>query len=221
MKSKYIKPKLYKGGSLKGEWEFTIKLDGVRAFWTKDGVVSRANKPLLHLPEMPLGTDAEVFLKDFSTTISAIRTHSGEDLPKECVHSLYPLDKRLKLGDIDNPSEKFIAKELATVLAQGHEGLVLRQGNRWLKVKPEETLDLVVTGWEEGKGKNMGKLGSVHTSKGKVGTGFTNKDREQLFTSLKVGGVMEVSCMEFTEKGKMRHPRFIRMRPDKETPNAK
>jgi ATP-dependent DNA ligase len=99
-------------------------------------------------------------------------------------------------------------------VSQGYEGLVLRQGDRWLKVKPKETYDVLVTGIVEGTGKYAGKLGALITDMGKVGTGFTDKDREDLFT-LPINTIIEVECMELTPKGKFRHPRFIRVRYDK------
>ena len=97
--------------------------------------------------------------------------------------------------------------------------MVLRQGDRWIKVKPEETHDVTITGFGEGTGKHLGRLGYVTTAKGAVGTGFTDTEREFLWAESKaqrlVGQVIEVSCMQFTPDGQFRHPFFVRMRPDK------
>ncbi|MBR1232083.1 ATP-dependent DNA ligase [Bradyrhizobium sp. AUGA SZCCT0182] len=96
---------------------------------------------------------------------------------------------------------------------------MLRQGDRWIKVKPEETHDVAITGFAEGRGKHLGRLGYVTTDKGAVGAGFTEAERQLLWGEAKanklVGQVIEVSCMQFTPTGQFRHPFFVRFRPDK------
>lgn len=89
----------------------------------------------------------------------------------------------------------------------------------WLKVKPVETYDVAITRYVEGEGKHAGRLGLVTTEKGSVGAGFTDAEREILWTEAKegrlLGQVREVSSMPCTSNGKFRHPVFVRMRPDK------
>lgn len=101
----------------------------------------------------------------------------------------------------------------------GFEGLVLRQGNRWIKVKPFETHDVPITGFVEGRGQHSGMLGIVTTALGNVGSGFSEVERIALWADAQagmlIGQIIEVSYMEFTSTGKFRHPTFIRMRPDK------
>ena len=60
----------------------------------------------------------------------------------------------------------------ARVLADGHEGIVLkgvdttweagRRGSGWVKVKPRHTLDLVVLAVEWGSGRRQGTLSNIH-----------------------------------------------------------
>ena len=60
----------------------------------------------------------------------------------------------------------------AQVLAQGHEGVVVksltapyaagRRGTKWVKVKPVHTLDLVVLAVERGSGRRRGWLSNIH-----------------------------------------------------------
>ena len=60
----------------------------------------------------------------------------------------------------------------ARVLADGHEGIVLkgidstweagRRGSGWVKVKPRHTLDLVVLAVEWGSGRRQGMLSNIH-----------------------------------------------------------
>lgn len=210
-----IKAKLWSGEGLRGEWLVTLKLDGVRVLFTDKGPVSRKYKPLYNIPINHNITDAEVFTGSFKETITAVRTHNLTELPLDTLYSLEPLDPRLSMTTLYNPSKETINDLLADVNSRGHEGLILRQGNTWLKVKPEETFDVVVISQIEGLGKNVGKLGALVTSMGNIGTGFTDKERTEYWVNSLVGETIEVSCMSLTEDGKFRHPRFVRVRYDK------
>ena len=55
-------------------------------------------------------------------------------------------------------------------------------------------------------------MGALLTDHGKVGTGFSDSDREE---DWKIGDLIEAEYMEITEAGKMRHARFIQRRLDK------
>ncbi len=70
------KPKLWKGGDLKGTWAFTIKIDGVRMLRDTEGnPVSRANKPLYNLEAVPKSiVDAEIYENSWEDSISLTRT---------------------------------------------------------------------------------------------------------------------------------------------------
>ncbi len=184
--------------------------------------VSRAGKPLHNLQNIPAHiTDAEIFLGNWEETVSAVRTHGGEPVSADAAYSLDPLDERLIIDEVEDPAEETILQLLATVVNQGHEGLVLRQGDRWFKVKPAETFDVRVTGFIEGKGKHAGRLGLFTTDMGNVGTGFTDFQREQYWDIRDelVGAIIEVECMSLTPAGKFRHPRFVRFRWDKNEVN--
>lgn len=211
-----IKAKLYKGQPLKGLWDVTIKIDGVRALFADGQVTSRRGKPLYNIPTNHDLTDCEVFLGSFKASIQATRTHEGELVPMDCLYSLDPIDPRLVLQQQVSLTPTIIESMFNMVQAHGHEGLILRQGSTWLKVKGKETYDVLVTGAIEGTGRNKGRLGAFMTTRGKVGTGFTDEDREHYWHWSQIGEVIEVECMELTEDGKFRHPRFIRMRPDKD-----
>ena len=114
-----------------------------------------------------------------------------------------------------NPSKAAIELYLQQALAYGYEGLVLRSGDKWLKVKDKQTEDVKILDLVEGKGKYVGKLGAFLTPIGKVGTGFTDAQRAEFNDQSLIGETVEVEFMEYTKEGKARHPRFIRMRYDK------
>ncbi|MEH2539171.1 hypothetical protein [Bradyrhizobium sp. AZCC 1699] len=219
-------PRSWNGKALTGNWLVTLKLDGVRAIWHDErGWLSRANKSLHNIPPWRAAQprDCEVFVNNFRDTIRATRTRClKQDTPsiaQEHLYGLALLDQRLRWGCLTNPTPADIRAQLKRANDLGYEGLVLRQGDDWVKIKPVETHDILITGFTEGKGKHRGRLGFVSTAKGAVGAGFTDAEREILWAEAKaerlVGQVIEVSCMQFTPSGQFRHPVFVRMRPDK------
>lgn len=215
----YIKPKLWKEKDLKGIWDFTLKIDGVRMLRADKGnPVSRSGKPLYNLGNISKKIkDAEVYRDNWESSISLCRTSvNGTDVPQEYIYSLHPLDERLVIGTYENPTAEFIQKVMEVYVGRGYEGLVLRQGKRELKVKPKETADVRITGLKPGTGKYEGMLGAFLTEHGNVGTGLTDGQREEYNDEDLIGSVIEVEFMEMTKATKMRHPRFIRARPDRD-----
>ena len=91
-----------------------------------------------------------------------------------------------------------------------------------LKVKVMQTADLRIVGFEEGQGRNAGKLGAILVDfKGgivKVGSGFTDFDREFIWKNqhLYIDRVVEVSYFEVskdkTGKESLRFPVFKEIR---------
>lgn len=181
------RPRAWNGNKLAGDWLVTLKIDGVRAIWHDgQGWLSRANKPLYNIPpwRQDHPRDCEVFVGTFRDTIKATRTKFVKgDTPTILLTHLYglePLDPRLRWGTLTNPTPADILAQLQRATDLGHEGLVLRQGDVWIKIKPEETHDVAITGFVEGRGKHLGRLGYVTTAKGDVGSGFTDTEREFL-----------------------------------------
>ncbi len=147
--------------------------------------------------------------------------------------------KALKLG-----FEGIVAKEVNSPYLPG------KRSSYWLKIKKEQTLDLIICGFTPGKGEREGLFGSLilgaYSDDGslefvsKVGSGFTRKDMKfilSILNPLKVKSplfsieevrlsreknvwvepkiVCEVKFVEFTPKGSLRSPIFLRLRPDK------
>lgn len=227
-------PKLWDGKDLKGIWEVTYKIDGVRALWIPGiGWRSRAGKPLYNIPEPYVGgtrMDCECFLGSLKDSVRAVRTqHLKPDTPQvrwEHLYRLFPLvDKRLYHGTLQDPTADQITQLMRWANGQGYEGLVVRSMNLPVgappvcyKVKPSDTYDVKVTGYVEGVGKHAGRLGALETTMGDVGTGFTDAEREALWSRRHddlLALTIEVECMQLTPDGKFRHARFIRERFDK------
>lgn len=125
-------------------------------------------------------------------------------------------------------------KYFKTCLAQGEEGVVLKhldslygQENMWVKVKGEWTADVVVTGFEPGRGKYADQVGAIEFSQyyepksayRVVGfcSGFDDALRLLLTKHPKryLWRVMEIAHNGREPTGRFRHPRFKRFREDK------
>ncbi|UGA46839.1 hypothetical protein HU230_0012650 [Bradyrhizobium quebecense] len=224
-----IKAKAWSGKDLKGTWHVTIKIDGVRTLWNAEtrSWLSRADKPLYNLPQwrdglQPEFKDCETYCGSFKETIIRIRAKTkARPITVDQMFSLDPLDPRLDAGHLTDPTADAIKTLLKSIVAAGYEGLVLRQGDVWLKVKPIETYDVPVTGVFEGEGKHAGRMGYLTTPMGYVGTGFTDEEREWWWTNRypvtrwAPAKTIEVECMKLTDDGKFRHPRFLHIRIDK------
>ena len=219
------KPTSWNRRALAGTWHVTLKVDGVRAIWHDEyGWISRAGKPLYNIPPYQGGPlDCELYVGSFRDTIIATRTKFRKtDTPAilhEHLFGLDILDGRLNAGALRNPSVDDIFAKLCSAQASGFEGIVLRQEDRWIKVKPHETLDVPITGFSEGRGKHAGRLGIITTTLGDIGSGFSDEERVALWAEANagtlIGQVVEVSAMGLSAAGKFRHPVFVRMRPDK------
>ena len=106
------------------------------------------------------------------------------------------------------------------------EGVVYKSGNRvgWYKWKETKTIDLIVRGTIDGKNSNLGLVGALRcvTTEGyEVArcSGMTQAERAEisyLDVSDKLNGrIVEVSYQYIGEKGRLRHPQFVRFRDDK------
>lgn len=108
----------------------------------------------------------------------------------------------------------------------GIEGWVLKTGNLtgWLKLKCENTIDLVITGVTEGKGKFLGQIGSVLCAADDgielCAAGGMDDDLRADLTEMYdegqlLGQVCEIEYQRVDSGGRLRHPRFVRLRDDK------
>ncbi len=124
-------------------------------------------------------------------------------------------------------------------LSQGQEGIILKtKDSIWedkrskgqIKFKGEFECDLRIVGWEEGTGKNVGRLGALvcETEEGKLqcglGTGFTDKDRDTIGREA-VGKIVAVKYnAKITDKKTGIHslflPVFVEIREDKTTADS-
>ena len=120
-------------------------------------------------------------------------------------------------------------------LADGQEGTILKsKTNIWedkrskeqIKFKGELECELVVVGWEEGTGKNVGRLGALvcESSDGliqvNVGSGYSDEQRKEYTKKYTIGKIVTVKYnARIKDRGdgveRLFLPTFIEMREDK------
>ncbi len=178
-------------------------------------------------------------------------------------------DRRKALEQLDLHGDTFAtplsvhnakgADVLAIARERGLEGVVIkhrdapyapgRRNGAWIKVKNFRTQEIVIGGWTDGRNALEGTLGALLVGlqsaeglvyAGKVGTGLSDRDRNELLDVLTPLGtdetpftqrlspratrlahfvrpvvVGEVQYSEWTEEGHLRHPSWRGLRPDK------
>lgn len=104
---------------------------------------------------------------------------------------------------------------------RGIEGWVFKVSNYqgWWKLKAVKTIDLVVTGFRDGKGKYLGLVGALKCSvegyEVAAVSGMTDEQRVDIDEKSDLGRVCEVAYQLVSSNGRLRHPRFVRWRDDK------
>ena len=117
----------------------------------------------------------------------------------------------------------------------GYEGIMIKdlaapyeckRSSFWMKWKPVITVDLNIVGFEEGTGRNQGRLGAIicegvdgdRSIRVNVGSGLTDADRDEYWAAKEtlLGQVVEVAADAVTQNQdgtySLRFPRFVRFR---------
>ena len=138
--------------------------------------------------------------------------------------------------DLDTAEGHDIMRRYATdAVDAGFEGIMIkdlgapyecRRSTFWMKWKPTITVDLNIIGFEEGTGRNLGRLGAIicegidddRNIRVNVGSGFSDSDRDGYWSARNelLGNVVEVMADAVTQNQdgtySLRFPRFVRFR---------
>ena len=179
-------------------------------------------------------------LADFERGFSNAQQHKRLDLLEKYRAVFDSTDcVRLMDGitvDLDSAEGHDVMRRYAEdSVAAGFEGIMIkdldapyecRRSTFWMKWKPTITVDLNIVGFEEGTGRNEGRLGaiicegddngrSIHVN---VGSGLTDDDRDTFWSTRDslVGNIVEVEADAVTQNQdgtySLRFPRFVRFR---------
>lgn len=138
--------------------------------------------------------------------------------------------------DLDTPEGHDIMRRYADdAVAAGFEGILIknlrapyecRRSSFWMKWKPVISVDLTIVGFEEGTGRNTGRLGAIicegddngrkiHVN---VGSGLSDSNRDEYWASRDnlCGNLVEIEADAVTQNQdgsySLRFPRFVRFR---------
>ena len=137
-------------------------------------------------------------------------------------------------------SEEEAREKFEHYLAQGEEGIILkdswglwedRRVKHQIKFKGELECDLLCVDWQEGTGKNLGRLGALvlqsadNIIKVNVGTGFTDEQRDKYTKENTVGKIVAVRYNakiqdKTTGDYSLFLPVFLELREDKTVPDS-
>lgn len=125
---------------------------------------------------------------------------------------------------------------LQALLSQGFEGMMVKdtlaryasgqRGAGWVKIKPQDNLDAIVTGFKPGENGFAGMVGAVVFSQYdesgnlvEIGrcSGMNMTTRKDMTDNPDrwLGAVIEIKHMGVMPTGGLRHPQFAKRRPDK------
>jgi DNA ligase-1 len=138
--------------------------------------------------------------------------------------------------DLSTAEGQDIMRRFATdAVADGFEGIMIKdigapyeckRSTFWMKWKPVMTVDLNIVGFEEGTGRNQGRLGAIicegtdndRLIRVNVGSGLSDVNRDEYWGARDdlLGRVVEVAADAVTQNQdgsySLRFPRFVRFR---------
>ncbi len=169
--------------------------------------------------------------------------YDGQDVRELCLADRRKLLTKLFQDHIDHPRIRQVVSGPPTlefyhsVVDDDGEGVVLKdlscaygEKGAWVKVKKVTTLDVIVTGFTEGRGKYSGMIGSLKCSVYSSGgvlievaavSGMTDDVRRDITARpwAWLGGVVEIEAQEFSAD-RLLSPQFKCKRPDADPRHA-
>ena len=138
--------------------------------------------------------------------------------------------------DLDTAEGHDVMRRFADAsVEEGYEGIMIKnmdapyeckRSDFWMKWKPTITVDLSIVGFEEGTGRNLGRLGAIicegidneRQIRVNVGSGFSDSQRDSYYQSRDtlLSQIVEVQADAVTQNQdgtySLRFPRFLRFR---------
>lgn len=140
----------------------------------------------------------------YSINDDVIFTKSSYEQRFPIIYNMFENRKRIHpVAGVSSKTGESVISQLwkKHVLDENYEGLVIRI-NGAVKVKPVFSMDVAVIGIYEGSGRNQGRMGGLLTAfmnengeflyAARVGTGFSDEDREDFWTALAHQSISEM-----------------------------
>ena len=168
---------------------------------------------------------------DLNSRLDALEKLSDLFQQTECLRVVPGLHVDLDTSEGHDIMDRFAKHAVDT----GFEGIMIKDLDAvykctrnigWMKWKPTITLDLNIVGFEEGTGRNQGRLGAIicegvdneRRISVNVGSGFSDSDRDSFYARRMdlLGHVVEIEADAVTQNQdgsySLRFPRFVRFR---------
>jgi len=179
-------------------------------------------------------------LSEFREGFCNLQQHKRIDLLKRtqahlpengCVQIMPGIDVDLDTAEGHDVMRRFAEASVE----EGYEGIMIKsmdapyeckRSDFWMKWKPTITVDLNIVGFEEGTGRNAGRLGAIicegvdndRTIRVNVGSGLSDSNRDEYWAARNelLDRVVEVEADAVTQNQdgsySLRFPRFVRFR---------
>ena len=179
-------------------------------------------------------------LSEFREGFCNLQQHKRIDLLKRaqaflpensCVRVMPGMDVDLSTAEGHDVMRRFAEASVE----EGYEGIMIKnmdapyeckRSDFWMKWKPTITVDLNIVGFEEGTGRNLGRLGAIicegedngRKIRVNVGSGFSDSNRDEYWLNRDtlLGDVVEVQADVVSQNQdgsySLRFPRFMRFR---------
>ena len=179
-------------------------------------------------------------LTEFREGFCNLQQHKRIDLLKRaqaflpengCVRVMPGMDVDLDTAEGHDVMRRFAEASVE----EGYEGIMIKsmdapyeckRSDFWMKWKPTITVDLNIVGFEEGTGRNLGRLGAIicegvdndRTIRVNVGSGLSDSNRDEYWAARNelLDRVVEVEADAVTQNQdgsySLRFPRFVRFR---------
>ncbi len=179
-------------------WFMSEKLDGVRAYWTGTGFVSRQGNPFYApawftkgLPKTPLDGELWIGRKQFQRTVSIVRRQDAGELWRQVLYVVFdapqagrPFEERRRVMAAEAREDRCpfvrvlyqaicegtdgLRKELDRIEALGGEGLMLRQPGSIYEAGRSHTL-LKVKRFQDADARVVAHMPGAGRHKGRLG----------------------------------------------------
>ena len=179
-------------------WLMSEKLDGVRAYWTGEGFLSRQGNPFYApawftkgLPKVPLDGELWIGRKKFQQTVSIVRRQEGGELWRQLLYVVFdapqaggPFEERRRIMAAEAREDRCpfvrvlfqeacrgaddLRKELDRIEALGGEGLMLRRPGSHYEAGRSQTL-LKVKRFQDAEARVVEHLPGAGRHKGRLG----------------------------------------------------
>ena len=194
---------------------------------------AKTNDMIYHVFDiMPLTEFRDGFCNIKQSKRIELLKRSQAFLPESgCVQVMPGIDVDLDTAEGHDIMQRFASASVA----EGYEGIMIKsmdapyeckRSDFWMKWKPTITVDLNIVGFEEGTGRNLGRLGAIicegvdnaRTIRVNVGSGLSDSDRDEYWAARNelVDRVVEVEADAVTQNQdgsySLRFPRFVRFR---------